>query len=254
MKKGGVLLEPPEQWARGFLNYVAGRLRERGFRGGLTDPYRLVYAAIAAGHLTGVDYFYEYAIDAYYRLVDAAESVKPLAEPRWGKLLPLLDEDAEALAEFEERLADSKTVLCSEPVLAAAILGLAMGEAPGAGWRRAGFTGRAGAYPLLVRRGGRRCRVLVPSPVYVLALSALQRAGLHAPGKVSLAVPDPALLRKTVYDSRVAYAMLSEWLRELLERWALRAMKAGDPCRDDTLLKITYRYEGLLEAEFRYEC
>ncbi len=250
---GEDILEPPEAWARGFLEYVGARLQAVGFRG-LEPPYSLVYSALAAGHLTGLDYFYEYAIEAYYELMDVAEEARPLAEPRWARLLPYLDEDAEALAAFEERLADSKTVLCAEPVLAAALLGLAAGKRPSRRWYSAGFTGRPGSYPLLARRGDRKCRILVPSPIYVLAIAALERLGLKGPGVLEAAVPDPAMFRKTVFDAKVPYEELSSWLRRLAEDWARKSLEVDDPCSEENSLKIRYRFDGVLEAEFTYLC
>ena len=249
------LLPEPEAWARPFLDYVKSQLATTGFVG-LAEPYGVVYASLAAGHVTGLDYFYEYAIEAYYELVDAAEEVKPLAEPRWGRWLGFLDEDAEALAAFEERLADSQTVLCAEPILAAAALGLGAGKPPSGGWRRLGYTGRPGAYVLLAirRGGGKPCKILVPSPLYALALAGLEALGLRGEGYVEATVPDPALLRKTVYESHVAYGELSSWLRSLIEERARGALEAGDSCGAEEYLKIRYLFRGLLEAEFEYLC
>jgi len=253
-EKTTAVVEPPEPWARGFIAYIRARLGSLGFRG-LQEPYGTIYASLAAGHLTGLDYFYEYTIEAYYELIDRAEEARPLAEPRWARLLPYLDEDAEALAAFEERLADSSTVLCAEPVLAAALLGLAAGTRPGRGWYASGYTARPGAYPLLVHRGEKRCRILTPSPIYVLAVSALSRLGLQEPGgSIDAAVPDPALFRKTVYDARVPYSELSMWLRALVEDWERAAAGAENPCDDEKLLHIRYRLQGPLEAWYEYLC
>lgn len=249
------LLPEPEAWAKPFLDYVKARLAATGFTG-LTDPYGVPYASLAAGHITGLDYFYEYTIEAYYDLMDAAEEVRPLAEPRWGRLLGFLDEDAEALAAFEERLADSKTVLCAEPILAAAALGLGAGKTPSDEWRRLGYTGRPGVYVLLAFHGSRKkpCKILVPSPLYALALAGLQALGLEGEGSVDATVPDPALLRKTIYDSHVAYGELSSWLRSLIEERARKSLQLQNPCDIEGFLKIRYRFRGLLEARFEYLC
>ncbi len=245
------LVEPPEQWARPFLDWVLSRLRDTGYRGAV-GMFAYPHAAIAAGHVTGLDYFYEYAIEAYYDALDAAEEEWPLAEPRWRPLLWGLDEEAEALAVFEEKLADSSTVLCAEPILAAAGLGLGAGRGVGRGWRQAGYAGTAGSYTVLARRRGVRCKVTVPGSVYALALAGLTAAGLEGPGEAVVTAPDPALLRKTVMDTRVAYGRLSRWLIGLVEKWAGESLEAGE-C-GERFLKIRYKLQGLLEAEFEYLC
>lgn len=250
-------MEEPEAWARGFLDYTVSRLRVAGHRGAW-GAAALVFAAIAAGHVTGVDYFYEYAIDAYYEMLDAAEEARPLAEPRWAPLLSWLDEDAEALAAFEERLADSSTVLCAEPVLAAAALGLGAGSHPAQGWRRAGYAGRPGSYAIIVRKeGGKKCRILVPSPVYALMVAGLSAAGHNGPGSsLDAVVPDPAEIRRTVLESKTPYGQLSDWLRGLVEEKAKKALTTGteEACKTRDLLVIRYRFDGLLEAVFEYLC
>lgn len=233
------------------------RLRAAGHRGAY-GAAALVFAAIAAGHVTGIDYFYEYAIDAYYNLMDAAEEVRPLAEPRWAPILSWLDEDAEALAAFEERLADSSTVLCAEPILAAAALGLGAGSEPARGWRSAGYAGRPGAYAVVARRpGGKKCRIMVPSPVFALAVAGLSAAGHPGPGTgLDVVVPDPAEIRRTVLESKTPYGQLSERLRGLVEERAGRALAKGaqEACKTRDLLVIRYRFDGLLEAVFEYVC
>ena len=247
--------EEPEAWARGFIEWVRGRLETAGYRGarGLFAP---AYVAVAAGHLTGVDYFYEYAVDAYYSASDAYEEAAPLAEPRWTPLLSGLEGEGEGLAEFEERLADGSTVLCAEPILAAAVLGAGLRARVGEAWRLSGYTGSPGGYPVIVRRPGKKCRILVPGSLYSLALAGLSAAGLEPGGLMEIVVPDPALVRKTIFDSKVAYGELSRFLEETLTRAARRAAEATreDACREKGLMLVKYKLWSPLEAWFDYTC
>ncbi|NOZ89077.1 MAG: hypothetical protein GXO15_04045, partial [Crenarchaeota archaeon] len=155
-------------------------------------------------------------------------------------------------------LADSSTVLCAEPILAAALLAAARPARVGGGWRAAGYTGRPGGYQLLARRpGGKRCRILVPGSLYALALSGLTASGV-APGGPPrrLVVPDPALVRKRVFDERPAYGRLSGFLREVVLEASSRALRASEEeaCRERGLMLVEYRFDGLLEAYFNYIC
>ena len=251
------VVEPPEPWARPFVERIESILRSTGYRG-VDTPFTYVFSSIAAGHLTGFDYFYEYAVDAYYEARDRYEEAAPLSEPRWAPGFWGLEEEAEALAEFEERLADSSTVLCAEPILAAAVLGAGL-EKPSiaGGWLRGGYTGRPGGYMVLARRPrGKRCRILVPGSLYSLALAGLSAAGLEPGAARRLVVPDPAIIRKRVFDERPAYAELSSYLEKLLADASRRAMRASEEeaCREQGIMLVEYRFTGLLEAFFSYIC
>ncbi len=248
----------PERWARPYIERVRESLQRAGYLGA-DSIFSLVHAAIAGGHISGMDYFYEYAIEAYYEAAEEAEDVKPLAVPRWELELLWLEEEAASLAEFEERLADSSTVLCAEPLLAPAIHGLLEPHKP-ANWGPYGYSGQPGEKIVIVEKGGQRCKISVPGSLYALTAAGLNRLGV-APGDgpVQLVVADPAWVRKNVYTSHVPYEEVPSFLLSLARAAAQRAesMNVEDVCGEEnveSVLAIEYRVLGVSHMRVSYLC
>lgn len=248
----------PESWAKPYIDAVGAALQQAGYRGA-ESLFSTVHAAIAGGHISGMDYFYEYAIEAYYEAIEEAEAVKPLAVPRWELELLWLEEEAAALAEFEERLADSSTVLCAEPLLAPALHGLTEPAKPHT-WSTHGFSGQAGEKTVIVEKGGQRCRITVPGSLYSLAAAGLERLGaLPGRGPVKLVVADPAWVRGTVYRSHVPYEKVPGFLLSLVRNAARRAenMTVGDVCGEENVegvLALEYSVLGVSHVRVKYLC
>ncbi|ABM80274.1 hypothetical protein [Hyperthermus butylicus] len=244
----------PEQWMRDILEYTASILQRSGFQ---AHPLtRLAHAAVAAAHITGFEPLYDYPVELYYELQEAAEK-SALYTPRWRPAYQLLEEEVEALAAFEEALASSDTVFHTEPILAAAALGYGCRAVVSRDWLEAGFTPTPGQQIVIVRRGEKRARILVPRSLYTLALAGLTVYGVTPYSKALLPVPDPATIRKRVFMTKLPLGEASKRLVEIVDMYVKPVCRRVDEnplwaCRSDTVLLIEYRFSGPIVLDVRY--
>ena len=249
-------MEPlkPEPLMKDILEYTASILERSGFR---THPLtRLAHAAVAAAHMTGFEPLYDYPVELYHELQEAAEE-SALFTPRWRPAYQLLEEEVEALAAFEEALASSDTVFHAEPILAAAVLGYGCRAAVSSEWLKAGFTPTPGQQIVIIRHGERRAKVLVPRSLYTLAVAGLTVYGMTPYSKALLVVPDPATIRKRVFEEKIPVGEASKKLAEIITTYVEPICRrvGGDPlwaCKSDTVLLIEYRFLGPSMFEARY--
>ena len=248
----------PESWAKPYLERVRMALQRAGYLGA-GSIFSQVHSAIAGGHISGMDYFYEYAIESYYEAAEEAENAKPLAVPRWELELLWLEEEAASLAEFEERLADSSTVLCAEPLLAPAIHGLVEPFRP-VNWSLYGYSGQPGEKIVIVEKGKQRCRISLPGSLYALTVAGLNRLGAIPGNKsVQLVVADPAWVRRKVYTSHTPYEEVPSLLISLTSTAAKRAerMYVRDVCGEENVegvLALEYSILGVSHVRVTYLC
>ncbi|KSW11301.1 hypothetical protein CF15_00030 [Pyrodictium occultum] len=248
-----VSLEPP-RWLQPLVDYSRRRLESLGYRApGELAP---VFAAIPPAHATGYEELFDYVVEAYYDLKDSAGELPPTMEPRFKPWLHALEEEVEALAAFEERLADSSTVFHAEPILAAAVMGLGLEGAgldcwPGRGLRRA-----PGQQTLLMKRDDRKVLITVPSSLHVLAAAGLHAAGVDPPGSGVAVLPDPAAIRRAVMEMRLPLEEAAGAILEMLRARALEAagMDRGRACGAGDMLVVEYRVEGPGEIWVKYLC
>jgi hypothetical protein len=160
----------PEKWMIGILEYTSQLLSESGYK-----PLRdleYAHAAIAAAHITGFEPLYDYPVEVYYELMDIAEE-SALYTPRWYLHYKALEEEVEALAAFEEALADSKRVFHAEPLLAAAALAFGCRLKIADYWLKSGYVPAPGQQVVIVRRESRREKISIPKSLYTLTLAGL---------------------------------------------------------------------------------
>jgi hypothetical protein len=242
----------------GILEDTLAILASSGYKPSKLTAY--AHAAIAVAHITGFEPLYDYPVEVYYELMDIAEE-SALYTPRWLPDYQRLAEEVEALAAFEETLADSKTVFHAEPILAAAALGFGCRLKVSKGWRTKGFTPEPGQQVVIVVRRGRKHKVQVPRSLYTLAVAGLAFYNPDCTAEEFIAVlPDPAVIRREVFESRVAYEEASRILRSIVERHVREiCVRRGEgyvwACNSDDKLVIKYEVKGpsLLRVEY-LEC
>jgi hypothetical protein len=232
----------------GILEYTGRLLEENGYRPLKDLCY--AHAAIAAAHITGFEPLYDYPVEVYYELMDAAEE-SALYTPRWYPHYKALEEEVEALAAFEEALADSKRVFHAEPLLAAAALAFGCRLRIGRCWVESGYAPAPGQQVVIVYRGGRREKITVPKSLYTLTLAGLSLYNVEpAGGEALVAVPDPAVIRREVFEEKPPYEEASAILRLTVEKHARKVClhRAEDShrwaCGEEDVLLIKYRFEG----------
>ncbi len=247
----------PEKWLYGIVEYTARLLEASGYRA--SSLTRLAHAAIAAAHITGFEPLYDYPLELYYELMDAAEE-SALYTPRWYMDFKALEEEVEALAAFEEALADSKTVFHAEPLLAPAALAFGCGLRIGREWLRAGYTPAPGQQVVIVLRRQGKVKVTVPRSLYTLTLAGLSAYKINPlDGEpVIAALPDPAVVRREIFEEHPPYEEASKLLKLIVEKHAAkicRRLGSGGfswACgeNDVLLIKYVFRGPGMVEVEY----
>ena len=254
-----VELSRPEKWMTGILEYAGRLLEESGYRPPKSLYY--AYAAIAAAHATGFEPLYDYPLEVYYELMDAAEE-SALYTPRWYPHYKALEEEVEALAAFEEALADSKRVFHAEPILAAASLAFGCRLKLAEYWLESGYAPTPGQQVVIVYRGGRREKITVPRSLYTLTLAGLSLYGVKpVDNGLLVAVPDPAIVRREIFEEKPPYEEASAILRLVVEKHARKIYSrlGSDPrwaCGEEDVLLIKYSFEGpsVLHVEYVTSC
>ena len=187
-------------------------------------------------------------MEAYYAFREDAEESSPFAEPRFRPWLDALEEEIEALAALEERLATSSTVFHTEPILAAAGLGLGLDRARLGRWPRSGLRRTPGQQAIIVKRGESRKLLFTPQSLYVLTAAGLHAVGIDPPGKSVAIVPDPAIIRKRVMGLKLPPNQLAAELVKMINKYARRAasLRPSEACASEGFLAVEYTVHGPL--------
>lgn len=214
-------------------------------------PFREELAALAAGSLTGLDYCFDIVLEKYYEVKDRLEE-NPLYVPREKPSYSFFVEAVEASIEFEERLADSRTVLFAEPILAASLKAYCLRhviskiEPKGIGL----FPSRL---VIVENSESGREKITVPFPLYLLAVRSLSllytppgfRPGIVAEG--AIIAPDPARVRDKLYYTRIPVARIGHGARKIIDAECDRIKRlrsAEDACNAEGVIVIGYQLSG----------
>ncbi len=230
------------------------KLSEYGYKG-IKSIFAPLFALIPLAHITGLESLFEIIIDTYHFVSDSVDRTYTMV-PRWWRDYVVFREEVEALAVFEESLANSKTLYCVEPLLAIAIHGFTSSKPPFNAWIMKGFSRRAGEYIVVTECSAERVKVAIPGSLFVFAVAGFASLGLKPLSTRVLVVTDPALIRSKVYSSsrlRENPVMILEFIADVVLK--AKSLNAEETCSSgSSFLVIEYSVKGVAYLKTKYVC